>query len=172
MARAALEQRPPHRRTDHADEHCASESAGARPRAEHGRVDARSGRGGCGVRDAGERCRAGAGRGRQAAERDRAGCADARAARGRRRRGVVCAARVEHVVDAGAARAASERPVAARAGRDLRAGDLGHRQAAARRRQADRHGPRVAAVGRRRARHTRPTAAAASVVVCGAARRR
>ena len=34
----------------------------------------------------------------------------------------------EHVVDAWAARAVSERPAAARAGRDLRAGDLGHRQ--------------------------------------------
>ena len=38
----------------------------------------------------------------------------------------------EHDVDAGAARAVSERPVAARAGRDLRAGDLGHRQGSAR----------------------------------------
>ena len=79
------------------------------------------------------------------------------AARGRRRPGALCAPRVEHVVDARAARAVSERPAAARAGRDLRAGDLGHRQAAARRRQADRQRPRLAAVGRRRARHARPT---------------
>ena len=38
----------------------------------------------------------------------------------------------EHDVDAWAARAVSERPAAARAGRRLRAGDLGHRQGAAR----------------------------------------
>ncbi len=48
------------------------------------------------------------------------------------------AAGVEHELDAGAARAVSERPVAARAGRGLRAGDLGHREAAARGRQAGR----------------------------------
>ena len=42
------------------------------------------------------------------------------------------AARAEHVVDAWTARAVHQRPPAARAGRRLRAGDLGHRQAAAR----------------------------------------
>ena len=72
--------------------------AGARPRDEHGRVVARPGRGCCGVRDAGERCRARACRGRQAAERDRAGGAHARAAHGRGRPGALCAAGVEHDV--------------------------------------------------------------------------
>ena len=94
-----------------------AESAGARPRAEHGRVDARPGRRRRRVRDTRERCRARACRGRQAAERDRAGRAHARAARGRRRRGAVRAARAEHDVDARSARAVSERPAAARAGR-------------------------------------------------------
>ena len=161
------------RGADHEDERRASQPAGARPRAEHGRVDARPGRGRCGVRDARERCRARARRGRQAAERDRAGRAHARAARGRRRRGAVCATGAEHDVDARAARAVSERPAAARAGRDLRAGDLGHRQAAARRRQADRQ--RASSGSSRpptRSSHSPNTAAAASAVVCGAARRR
>ena len=51
--------------------------------------------------------------------------------------------------------AVSERPVAARAGRDLRR-QSGHRQQAGEPRPARRRRPRVAAVGRRRARHTRP----------------
>ncbi len=42
-------------------------------------------------------------------------------------------------------------------GAGVRAGDLGYREAAARGRQADRQRHRVAAVGRRRARHARPT---------------
>ena len=46
-----------------------------------------------------------------------AGRAHARAAGGRGRPGAVCAAGVEHDVDAGAARAVPQRPVAARAGR-------------------------------------------------------
>ena len=55
-----------------------------------------------------------------------------------------------------AARALPQRPAAARAGRRLRAGDLGHRQDAARRGQAGRRRARLAAVRRGRARHARP----------------
>ena len=89
VAGADLQQRLPQRRADHADQQRAAQPARARPRAEHGRADARPGRSRRRVRDPGERRRAGAPRGRQGAERDRAGRAHARPARGGRRPGAL-----------------------------------------------------------------------------------
>ena len=60
----------------------------------------------------------------------------------------------------GQARARDQRSPAARAGRGVRARHLEHRHRPARDRQAGRHGARVAAVGRRRTRHARPSTAA------------
>ena len=86
---------------------------------------------------------------------DRAGGAHARPAGGRGRPDALPAPRAEHDLDARAARARVQRAPAARAGQRLRAGHLEHRQAPARARQAGRHGARLAAVGRGRARHAR-----------------
>ena len=157
MARADLEQRPPHRRPHHTHEHGVAEPAGARPRARHGRAVARSGRSRCRVRDTRDRGRARARGGWQRAQRDRARRAHARPARGRGRPGAVRPAGVEHDVDAGAARALPQRPAATRTGRRLRTGDLGERQDAACRGQADRCRARLATVRRRRTRHARNT---------------
>ena len=89
---------------------------------------------------------------------DRAGGAHDRPPTVGRRPGALQATRAEHDLDARAPRAHLQRAAAARAGHRLRAGHPEHRQGPARRRQAGRHDPRVAAVGCGRARHARPAA--------------
>ena len=172
LARAALPERPPHRGAHHTHERRAALAARARPRARHGRADARPGRRRRRVRDARDRSRARARRGGHGAERDLARRTHARTAGRRGRRGALRTTRAEHDLDARAARARDQRPPAARTGRRVRTGDLDDRQRAARRRHAGGSVP-WAGSSRPPTRSSRsPATATARMPACGAARRR